>query len=335
MYNLASKRGIAFITFYDLREAQKAVAGLNGQEIHGKALETAFADAPSDNTTHDPTQICSTITARSENEHTVLTESDIRTAFSKYGDIRAIEPGARPHEWVIKYFDLRASRKAVEANETIEISGERIMAEFNCIDDDDLKAVPKKEEERERRALERKNRAERYDPRRRRDRYDPYYPPPSQYGYPPPYHASHGYPPSGAVHYGYPNSGYPSSQSAASHYPSYQQNYPPQQPAPPYSGAQSAHPPNAPPVGQYNYGYLPSSQAPPVQRPGAVPLSVPPSQVPYGNTVPHQAPPGMMYMGHAPQPVSMYSATSGQDQGHDPEGRQKVMALSRLFASEK
>jgi RNA recognition motif-containing protein len=145
IFSLASKRGIAFITFYDLRDAQKAVVGLDGRLLHGKTLEAAFAYSPSDNTSHDSTQICSTITARSENEHTVLSESDISTAFSRYGEVKAIEPGNRPHMWVVKYYDLRASRKAVEDNGAITISGEKIGAEFNLIDDDDLKAVPRKE----------------------------------------------------------------------------------------------------------------------------------------------------------------------------------------------
>jgi RNA recognition motif-containing protein len=131
IFNQASKRGIAFITFQDLRHAQDAVASLDNREIHGRAMHASFAFSMSDNSRNDPVPACATITCRSEKEDAKMNEQDIASAFSRYGDIRQVIMGEKPSIVIVKYFDMRAAKKAVEETGSIIIRGGRIFVEFN------------------------------------------------------------------------------------------------------------------------------------------------------------------------------------------------------------
>lgn len=259
IFSLAAQRGFAFVTFFDIRDAEKCVTGLEGRLVDGQTVHVAYAQSPSDNAKHD-LLTCSTISAIA-NEGTQLTATEISAAFARYGDIKAIELGDRPNMFTVKYYDLRAAKQAVDDNGNVDINGEKIACVYNTKDDDDLKCIQLKEERRERekreRALERDSR--RRDRRDTRYDYDygyPGYPPPHMYGAPP-----YGYPP-GQQYMPYPPygqyGGYPSypsgtagygtytaqpQQQAYQGYPTQAQTQPPGQPA---QTMQAVAPPPAP-----------------------------------------------------------------------------------------
>jgi RNA recognition motif-containing protein len=143
IFNQASKRGIAFLTFQDLRHAQDAVASLDNRELHGRTMRACFSFSMSDNSRNDPIPACATVTCRSEKEDTKVNEQDITSAFSRYGDIRQIILGEKPSLVIVKYFDMRAAKKAVEETGSIIIRGERIFVEFNQRADSDKIESPR------------------------------------------------------------------------------------------------------------------------------------------------------------------------------------------------
>ena len=283
MFSLAVQRGFAFVTFYDLREAEKCVNGLEGRVIDGQTVHTSFAHSPSDNAKHD-LLTCSTISAVAK-EGTQLTNTDISAAFARYGDIKSIEGGETPNLFTVKYYDLRAAKRAVDDNGNVEIKGERVECVYNTKDDDDLKCIQRKEERREREKRERSmgrddRRHDRRDGRYDYGPYPGYAPPPPMYGYPgyppgqqgyvpyPPYAGGYGYPGAPPAYPGYPP--YPAPPQAPS---SGAVQQPPQSQQQPVSQAPQAR--MQPPSYQ---GYM-GQQAPPPAvppPPPAVPAPPPP-----------------------------------------------------------
>jgi RNA recognition motif-containing protein len=131
IFSFASKRGIAFITFYDLRHAQACVSALENRVLHGRTIHASFANTISDNSREDPVPACATITCRAEKVSTRLSDQEINAEFSRYGDIRQNLQCQNSNSVIVQYFDLRAARRAVEESGKIEIHGDRIFTEFN------------------------------------------------------------------------------------------------------------------------------------------------------------------------------------------------------------
>jgi RNA recognition motif-containing protein len=189
VFSLANRRGIGFVTFYDLRDAERCVNGLECRTVHNREIHTSYAYSPPGNSPRDPRATCATITVNSPDVS--IGEGDIATAFAKYGEIKAILKGDEATSWTVKYFDLRAARKAIEETGTVKLNGKKTAVSLNLKDDDDQKSVPTGNEPHfPPRAAERRERGPRTEF-------------PAQYA-PPPYGFAYGMPP---MYPGYP--GYP------------------------------------------------------------------------------------------------------------------------------
>ena len=249
IFSRVSQKGIAFLTFQDLRDAKKAVEGLECRVIKGREIHTSYAYSSPDNKV-DPRSTCSTITVKlmDNNESNISLESvstennsneinnnncdnnnvesvsncasdkvevnnvsnvincnndnievnnvsnvnncnndnievsncnnvepengdeeinrknnssseienKLSELFLAYGEINEIFM-KRENEYVIKYFDLRAAKKAVEESGTVVYENMTAFVEYNLDDDDDQKSKPSEteKEREERRKLER------------------------------------------------------------------------------------------------------------------------------------------------------------------------------------
>jgi hypothetical protein len=218
VFSLAHKRGIGFVSFYDSRDAEKCVNELESKIIHGKTVHTAYAYTPPDRSPHNAKDNCATITVQVPSGEEAITDGLIGEVFGRYGDIKIVTKQDDGTSFTVKYYDVRAARKAVEESGTVEVSGAKSTVELNFRDDDDLQSVPKEEDlEIKRSKLREAPRDFRRDggrpPERRshdghhsdyKQRPGPEYPPP---GYPPPF-AYPGYPgfpcPPGYMPMGYP-----------------------------------------------------------------------------------------------------------------------------------
>jgi hypothetical protein len=67
----------------------------------------------------------------------------IGECFRPLGDIKAIEKQESGIAFTVKFFDLRAAKKAIEESGKIEIAGGKVFTEFNWQDDDGSKGRPK------------------------------------------------------------------------------------------------------------------------------------------------------------------------------------------------
>lgn len=262
VYSRASKRGIAFITFYDLRDAQKAVNQLENRNVHGRELHTSYAYSPPDHAKRDLSQNCSTITVTvpitEEDENIDIKLNQIEAEFSQFGEIRLAENGKNNNQFIIRYYDLRGARKAVENSGNIEINSKKLTIALNLEDDEDLKSQPTEQEKAndKKSDIERRKykREQEIKNRKKRRAVSNDYSYPVSYQPVPPTYSSQMMPPNPYWQYGnypppLPPQSYPPPQTYQHQQPyqqpfpqPYQQQYPSQQMM--YQGSQQMYQPN-------------------------------------------------------------------------------------------
>jgi RNA recognition motif-containing protein len=125
-------RGMAFVTYFDIRDAQRAVAGAYGKSLAGRMVKASFAFRPPVYSGRDPTEFCSTVVVRAR-EHG-LEIADVAAFMQQFGEIRASGPGTQPDEFVVSFFNLRAARAALDCR-TAEIQNITVNLEFRPEDD--------------------------------------------------------------------------------------------------------------------------------------------------------------------------------------------------------
>lgn len=278
-------RGQYFVTYFDIRDAKRAVEQAPFQELDGREIKAYYA-FKNDKSKKDPVIATVTVTVSSPE----VTSDSVAAKMSEFGEIRQIRKEA-DNIYVVKYFDLRCVTKALE-NPVVDIGGVSATIEPKPGEDDGkakdtefLKSVSNKD----------KSRKEDKDHQRRDDRNgnkrndrppqsnhqnnynhnqsypnyshnQPYYPPPYNQPVAPPPPYNYNYPPYPPPQnpYSYPPPqnpyNYPPPHQGGYGYPSGQNpyNYPP-----PPSSSQSSYPPHSsyPPPSQYPDPPAPSYQS--------------------------------------------------------------------------
>lgn len=75
LFSIANTRGIAFVTYYDIREAKNACEGLEGREVHEREIHASYAYAAPESS-QKPYANCSTVSVRPNNPETIINERD-------------------------------------------------------------------------------------------------------------------------------------------------------------------------------------------------------------------------------------------------------------------
>ncbi|KAG0240605.1 hypothetical protein BGW41_006786 [Actinomortierella wolfii] len=122
-HTLLDRRGMAFISYYDLRHAENAKAGTHGQLVDSRAgtLRVRLS------TTNEP------------EPH----ESEISHFFTPYGDIKSLSHADEDRIWIIEFYDSRACIRAYNEAHGLKIGSVAISTELEWDADD---RVPDKEE---------------------------------------------------------------------------------------------------------------------------------------------------------------------------------------------
>lgn len=317
VFCLAQKKGIGFVTFYDSRDAEKCVNGLECRQLNGRQIHTSYAFGRGDTKNSDP--ICATVTVSSEQP---LDPETVKTTMAQFGDVKAVEQNVRlPNALTVKYYDLRSADKAVAQSGVLSIGNNPVRIELNYEDDDDHKSENKEpepeelnkirgrgREQREERGSRRDDRYERYGDRDRR--YDDYpSPPPGYFPGPPGYPGvpMQGYPGMPVPGYG-PPPGYPPQPGFV---PYQYYGMPPGAMPPPGAPPPPPPPPGsmAPPTGM---APPPGSMAPPPTGMAPPPGSMAPPPPPTGVAPPTGMPPGVPPV-PMPPPVPGAPPPMGQD----------------------
>jgi RNA recognition motif-containing protein len=125
-------RGMAFVTYFDIRDAQRAVAEAYGKSLAGRMVKASYAFRPPVYSGRDPTEFCSTIVVRAK-EHG-LEIADVAAFMQQFGEIRASGPGSQADEFVVSFFNLKAARAALD-RKTAEIKNITVNFELKPEDD--------------------------------------------------------------------------------------------------------------------------------------------------------------------------------------------------------
>ncbi|OHT11190.1 hypothetical protein TRFO_01117 [Tritrichomonas foetus] len=129
-YQPPKKKGMVFITFYDIRNAIRMVDEGFGRVINGNAIKTAYAYQPPKYSKRDPRDICSSTFFDSTSSDSNLTVDDIKLAAAEFGEVKMVEFKEDSKKFDVVYYDLRAAKAACEKKE-ISIKNELVKIEYN------------------------------------------------------------------------------------------------------------------------------------------------------------------------------------------------------------
>ncbi|GHJ87174.1 hypothetical protein NliqN6_3576 [Naganishia liquefaciens] len=115
-FDIIATRGMAFITYFDLRGAEQAREGMHNSLVNGRPIDVHFslpkAEEVSGECTREKNQGALELRLKSGRP---ITNEDVQRAFSMYGQIKDIRNGPSPDKKIVEYFDARAAVDAFDA----------------------------------------------------------------------------------------------------------------------------------------------------------------------------------------------------------------------------
>ncbi|OCF30763.1 hypothetical protein I316_07570 [Kwoniella heveanensis BCC8398] len=130
-YDRIKERGIVFITFFDLRAAQRARDGLHGTKLGDRSIDVHYS-LPRDK---DLAAGCD----RDKNQGSVLVfvhppriinEYELGRMCEQFGDIKHIKAGREPAEKIVEFFDSRGAALMVDKMDKQPFSGGTLELKF-------------------------------------------------------------------------------------------------------------------------------------------------------------------------------------------------------------
>ncbi|KAF9556412.1 hypothetical protein CPC08DRAFT_737099 [Agrocybe pediades] len=117
-FDLIATRGMVFVTYFDLRAAERARDRLQGSEISGRPIDVHYSlprDDPKGNDREKNQLFQGTIqvTLRNSASGLPIDDNEVRRKFQQFGDIKAIKPvGDRIDSRYVEFYDMRACTDA-------------------------------------------------------------------------------------------------------------------------------------------------------------------------------------------------------------------------------
>jgi transcription initiation factor TFIID subunit 15 len=119
-FDLISNRGMVFVTYYDIRHAERARENLQGSEISGRPIDVHYSLPRDDHVKgidrerNQQMQGTMQITLRESRSGAPLDDNEVRRKFTSFGDIKSISPGDQPDSRFVEYYDMRSCDQAFE-----------------------------------------------------------------------------------------------------------------------------------------------------------------------------------------------------------------------------
>ncbi|KAJ3750951.1 hypothetical protein DFH05DRAFT_142872 [Lentinula detonsa] len=114
-FDLISTRGMVFVTYYDLRAAERARERLQGSEISGRPIDVHYSlpRDDRDNERNMQYQGCLQVTLKNSLSGLSIDDNEVRRKFQQIGDVKSIQPvGDRMDSRYVEYYDTRACEEA-------------------------------------------------------------------------------------------------------------------------------------------------------------------------------------------------------------------------------
>ena len=105
------RKGHSYVTYFDLRSAEKAIESANGIEMRGRIIGATYMIYPQNRRNNLNIPVSSCIQARATNLSTYLTETEVVDTLKQFGDIRSIK-STNVGKFIVKFEDIRSARSA-------------------------------------------------------------------------------------------------------------------------------------------------------------------------------------------------------------------------------
>ncbi|KAI0830801.1 hypothetical protein BC628DRAFT_1486999 [Trametes gibbosa] len=118
-FDLIANRGMVFVTYFDLRAAERARDRLQGSEISGRPIDVHYSLPRDDNgkgadrQREQELQGTLLVTLRNSPTNQPIDDGEVRRKFQQFGDVKSVRPVAdRPDQHYVEFYDTRASEEA-------------------------------------------------------------------------------------------------------------------------------------------------------------------------------------------------------------------------------
>ncbi|KAF8203924.1 hypothetical protein BJ912DRAFT_219059 [Pholiota molesta] len=114
-FDLISTRGMVFVTYFDLRAAERARDRLQGSEISGRPIDVHYSlprDDQKGNDREKNQQLQGTlqVTLRNSVSGQAIDDNEVRRKFQQFGDVKSVKTvGDRIDSRYVEFYDTRAS----------------------------------------------------------------------------------------------------------------------------------------------------------------------------------------------------------------------------------
>ncbi|KAL4252486.1 hypothetical protein ABKN59_002711 [Abortiporus biennis] len=119
-FDLIANRGMVFVTYFDLRAAERARERLQGSEISGRPIDVHYSlprDDHARGTEKDKNQLQGTllVSLRNSASGQPIDDNEVRRKFQQFGDVKNVRPaGDRTDARYVEFFDSRAADEAYD-----------------------------------------------------------------------------------------------------------------------------------------------------------------------------------------------------------------------------
>ncbi|KAI8981178.1 hypothetical protein BD414DRAFT_523522 [Trametes punicea] len=118
-FDLIANRGMVFVTYYDLRAAERARERLQGSEISGRPIDVHYSlprddhGKGADRQREQELQGTLLVTLRNSVTNQPIDDEEVRRKFQQFGDVKSVRPvGDRPDQRYVEFYDTRACEEA-------------------------------------------------------------------------------------------------------------------------------------------------------------------------------------------------------------------------------
>jgi len=118
IFNLIRKRGMAFVTFYDMRHADKAKRELQNHILGDRPIDIHYSLPKEDDGRHfpdeDDDQYTGTLFVSVRGTNETFTNADLRKHFEQWGDVREVRDCRNSsHQKFVEFWDVRDAQKVL------------------------------------------------------------------------------------------------------------------------------------------------------------------------------------------------------------------------------
>ena len=135
--NCIFSKGVAFVTYNDIRDSEKAKEKANGSFLDSRPIKTSFA-------LHDQisSESCSTILVRSNENPSKIELQEVIQKMKVFGDIMWAAVEGQPFTFVVEYYNILDARKAMK-EQFIQIGSEKVKLEYKIENENKSDYIPR------------------------------------------------------------------------------------------------------------------------------------------------------------------------------------------------